>query len=95
MVDVMEFGRDDEPSNNGAEPGGKSEVGVGEELDDERNPSVSHNLGWREPDHHNDRTGDNTVEDRLGGMVPKGCGGIDFRIGVVDQMEVPKGVNSV
>src|SRR5437660_7503954 len=95
MVDVMEFGRDDQPSKNGAEPGGKGEVGVGEELDDERNPSVGHNLGWREPDHQNHGTGNDTVEDRLDGMVPKGCGDIDFRIGVVDQMEVPKDVDSV
>ena len=91
----MEFGRDDEPSKNGAEPGRKSEVGVGKDLDDERNPSVSHNLSRREPDHQDDCTGNNTVEDRLDGMVPKGCGDIDFRIGVVDQMEVPKDVDSV
>ena len=95
MVDVMEFGRDDEPSKNGAEPGGKGEVGVGEELDDERNPSVSHNLGRREPDHQNDDADHDTVEDRLDGMVPKRGGEIDFRIGVVNQMEAPKDVDSV
>src|ERR1700730_3185725 len=91
----MEFGCDDEPSKNCTNPRGKSEVGVGEELDDERNPSVGHNLGWREPDHQNDDPDHDTVEDGLGGMMPKRSGEIDFRIGVVDQMEAPKHVDSV
>ena len=91
----MEFRRDDEPSKNCTEPWGKSEVGVGEELYDERNPSVGYNLGWREPDHQNDDADHDTVEDSLDGMVPKRGGEIDFRIGVVDQMEAPKDVYSM
>src|SRR5262249_55526457 len=85
MVDTMEFGCDDNSSNNCAKSGGKSKVGMGEELDDKRNPSVRHNLGRREPDHQNGDPDHNTVENRLCGMVPKRRGGIDFRIGVVNQ----------
>ncbi len=59
---------------------------MGDELDDERNPSVSHNLGRRESDQQNDGADHDTVEDRLDGMMPKRCGDIDFRIGVVDRM---------
>ena len=68
---------------------------MGEKLDDERDPSVSHNLGRRESDHQNDHADHSTIENRLDGMVPKCSGGVDFRIGVMDQVEAPENVDSV